>query len=253
MKKHVPQIYWEQLFLNELSPEKARSITDKSSDNLLRTIETSNSEILEQYPPSFIKERIIRRLDSEGKTEHKPPVFRSYALRFIPIAAALIFLTLNLVQPGKAPQPNNIVRAKGLTPELSVYIDENNSPTELFNNDFVSESDLIQLTYNAAGNRYGVIFSIDGRGVITLHYPENKSSAPLIDPNGSHALPFSYELDDAPGFERFYFISSKQEFSISTILKSAESIIKDGSAATIETLDLTTEFDQQTIILKKDH
>ena len=253
MKKHVPQIYWEQLYLNELSPEKARSITDKSSDKLLKNIEASNSEILKQYPPSFMKERIIRRFDFENKTEHKTPVFRSYALRFIPIAAILVFLTLNLSQPGRIIDPNNTIRPKGLTPELSVYIDENNSPAELFNNDFVSESDLIQLTYNAAGNRYGVIFSIDGRGVITLHYPEDKNSTPLIDPNGNHALPFSYELDDAPEFERFFFISSKKEFDINTILKSAESIIKQGSAAAIETLDLTTEFDQQTIILKKDH
>ena len=253
MKKHVPQIYLEQFYLNELSPEKARSIRKTASDDSIKSIELSNKEILEQYPPLFIKEGILRRLDFENKIKPEKPVFRSHMLRFIPIAAALIFLTLNLAQPGRNPGPNDIIRSKGLTPELSVYIEENNSPAELFNNDFVSESDLIQLTYNAAGNRYGVIFSIDGRGVITLHYPEDKNSTPLINPNGSHALPFSYELDDAPGFERFFFISSKQEFDIDTILKSAESIIKFGSAATIEKLELTAEFDQQTIILKKDY
>lgn len=253
MKKNVPLIYLEQLYLNELSQEKAEGIIDTSLDDSFKNIELSNKEILEQYPPSFIKEKIIRRLDFENRSKHKKPFSRSHILKFAPIAAALLILTLNLTGPGNNQQVDDIIRPKGLTPQLSVYIEENNSPEELFNNDFVSESDLIQLTYNAAGNRYGVIFSIDGRGVITLHYPKDKNSTPLIDPNGSHALPFSYELDDAPGFERFFFISSKQEFDINTILQSAENIIKYGSPATIETLNLTTDFDQQTIILKKDH
>ena len=153
--------------------------------------------------------------------------------------------------PANNQQVDDIIRSKGLTPELSVYIEENNSPEELFNNDFVSESDLIQLTYNAAGNKYGVIFSIDGRGVITLHYPEDKNSIPSIDPNGSHALPFSYELDDAPEFERFFFVSSKQNFDIETILKSAEAITKFSNPETIDKLNLMADFDQKTIILKK--
>lgn len=253
MKKHIPEIYLEQLYLNELSPQKAGSIDFTESENQLKGIELSNKEIIEQYPPAFIKEGIIRKLNSKTEKQAKKQDFRFYILRAVPIAAALVILTLNLSQLYKTQTPNEIIRSKGLTPELSIYIDKNNSPAELFNNDFVSESDLIQLTYNAAGNKYGVIFSIDGRGVITLHYPENDNTTPFIDPNGSHALPFSYELDDAPKFERFFFISSKQEFNISTILKSAEIIGNSGSPETIDTLDLTKEFDQQTIILKKDN
>jgi hypothetical protein len=255
VKKHVPQIYLEQLHLNELSPERVKSMNESSSEKLdkdMKSIELSNKEILEQYPPAFIKERIIRRMDSENKTDSVKSFYRSNILKFAPIAAALVILTINLAGLRNTQQVDDIIRSKGLTPELSVYIDENNSPEELFNNDFVSESDLIQLTYNAAGNRYGIIFSIDGRGVLTLHYPEDKNITPLIDPNGSHALPFSYELDDAPGFERFFFVSSKNEFDIDTVLDSAESVIQYGSAATLETLELTTGFDQQTIILKKD-
>ncbi|MCK5153735.1 MAG: hypothetical protein KAQ93_05190 [Spirochaetales bacterium] len=251
MKKHVPEIYLEQLYLNELSPKKTGSIDNEDTDNLLKDIELSNKEILEKYPPSFIKEGILRKLNNKSETKSKKTDFRSFTLKAVPIAAALIFLTLNLSHLNQTTSQDNIIRSKGLTPELSVYIDRNNAPSELFNNDIVSESDLIQLTYNAAGNKYGVIFSIDGRGVITLHYPEDKNSTPLIDPNGSHALPFSYELDDAPAFERFFFVSSKQVFDISTILKSAENILKYENPETIKTLKLTTEFNQQTIILKK--
>lgn len=251
MKRHIPEIYLEQFYLDELSEHKTGIINIK--DDLLKNIELSNKKILEQYPPSVIKEGIIRKLNDKKKTEPKKSDLRSYILKSVPIAAALIFLTLNLSNLNKTTGPENIIRAKGLTPELTAYIDKDNSPARLFNNDLVSESDLIQLTYNAAGNKYGVIFSIDGRGVITLHYPEDKYSTPLIDPNGSHALPFSYELDDAPEFERFFFISSKQVFDVDTILKSAEGIFKYDSPETIELLNLAKELDQQTIIFKKDN
>ena len=251
VKKNVPDIYLEQLYLNELSLKGAESITKTDSEKLLNSIEVSNKEILDKYPPSFIKENIIRKLNNKPETKSNTIDFRSLILRSVPLAAALIFLTLNFSQLYRTHEPNNIIRSKGLTPELSVYIDKNNSPAELFNNDFVSESDLIQLTYNAAGNKYGVIFSIDGRGVITLHYPESKKITPFIDPNGSHALPFAYELDDAPDFERFFFVSSKQEFNINVILKSAEGILNKDNPELIDTLDLTKDFDQQTIILKK--
>jgi len=251
VKKHVPNIYLEQLYLNELSPQKAGSINIEESDNLLKGIELSNKEIIEQYPPTFIKEGIIRKLNNKTDMQAKKQDFRFYMLRAVPIAAALVILTLNLSQLYRIEEPNEIIRSKGLSPELSIYIDKNNSPAELFNNDFVYESDLIQLTYNAAGNKYGIIFSIDGRGVITLHYPVNEDSSPLIDPNGSHSLPFSYELDDAPEFERFYFVSSKQNFDINTILKSAKDILKYDYPETIEKLNLSADFDQETIILKK--
>ncbi len=249
VKKHVPEIYLEQLYLKELSPQKAESLTN--TDSFLNSIELSNKEILKQYPPLFIKEGIIRKLNNKNEKKSKKQDFKFYILRAVPIAAALVFLTLNLSQLYITQEPNNIIRSKGLNPELSIYIDKNNSPAELFDNDFVAESDIIQLTYNAAGNKYGVIFSLDGRGVITLHYPENIYSTPIIDPNGSHALPFSYELDDAPKFERFFFVSSKQKFNISTILKSAEDIFNYNNPETIKNLNLTAEFDQQTIILKK--
>jgi len=249
VKKHVPEIYLEQLYLNELSSQKAETIENK--DNLIKNIELSNKEILEKYPPSFINENIIRKMNNKPEIKSKKIIFTPFLLKSVPIAAALIFLTLNLSHLSQNTKPDDIIRSKGLAPELSVYIDKDNSPAELFNNDLVSESDLIQLTYNAAGNKFGVIFSIDGRGIITLHYPDNKNGIPFIDPNGSHALPFSYELDDAPKFERFFFISSKQEFNISTILKSAEDILQYDSPETMEILNLSTDFDQQTIILKK--
>ena len=255
MKTKVPQIYLEQLYLDELSSEKVEKITNKYPEKLLFQIEESNRKILDQYPPAYIKEKILRKLNTKNKNFQKKTNFRTHVLKFAPIAAALIFLTLNLghlYQPEKNPKHGNIVRQKGLTPNLSVFKDNGIAPVELFNDDLVAESDIIQLTYNAAGKKFGVIFSIDGRGILTLHYPKNKYDTPAITPNGNHALPFSYELDDAPDFERFYFISSNKEFNISTVLKSAEITIKNGNVSTIKSLNLPSGFDQESILLRKD-
>jgi hypothetical protein len=252
VKKHVPQIYWEQLYLNEITDKRAGIIQTPFSADILGSIEASNKEILDQYPPAFMKEEILRKLDFSEDKQNRKTVFRSGILRMAPIAAALIILTINLVYLDKSDPIENIIRSKGIEPVLSIYIDKNNSPSELFNNDLVSEADLIQLTYNSAGKRYGTIFSIDGRGVITLHHPVDRNSEPLIDPNGSHALPFAYELDDAPEFEKFFFISSNTNFRVDNILKSADKLIKKGGILKSEKLDISSDFDQQTIMLKKD-
>ena len=44
MKKHVPEIYLEQLYLNELSAKKSGSIDNEDLDNLLNSIKLSNRE-----------------------------------------------------------------------------------------------------------------------------------------------------------------------------------------------------------------
>jgi hypothetical protein len=251
MRKNIPQIYLEQIYLNELPSSRIETVNNQSIGILIEPIKQSNREILDTYPPAEMTEILLRKMNAENREDKKTPVFRSSILKFTPIAAALIILTLNLAYLGKNSQQDNIIRAKGLTPELSVYMDNGKNPVELSTNDTVSESDIIQLTYNAAGNRYGMIFSIDGRGIITLHYPVNKNSEPGLDPNGSHALPFSYELDDAPDFERFFFVSSNKKFNIGTVLESAENTIAQGSASTAKYLNLSSDFDQNSILLKK--
>jgi len=69
--------------------------------------------------------------------------------------------------------------------------------------------DRIQLTYDARAP-HGVIWSVDSRGVRSLHFPSAPCDSTALGEGRSRPLPFSWELDDAPGSERFYFTTSSQ-------------------------------------------
>ena len=57
------------------------------------------------------------------------------------------------------------------------------------------------------------LVSIDGRGVATLHFPDDVDPTALAH-GGAMALDHSYELDDAPGFERFLRVTAGQRLPL---------------------------------------
>ena len=92
------------------------------------------------------------------------------------------------------------------------------------NGDFAHSGDVIQIAYNAGSSEYGVIFSVDGNGNITRHFPENSwEAAQLLHRADDTPLDFSYELDNAPDFVCFIMVTSKKQFNLNGL----ESAIKN--------------------------
>jgi hypothetical protein len=75
--------------------------------------------------------------------------------------------------------------------------------------DAARKGDLLQIAYVSAGQPFGVIFSLDGSGAVTLHYPAEDLSSTKLQPNEQILLKTSYELDDAPAYERFFFVTAQ--------------------------------------------
>lgn len=65
------------------------------------------------------------------------------------------------------------------------------------------------MSYVAAGRAHGVIVSIDGRGQVTLHFPADAGAPTALESGRAVPLSHSYELDDAPLFERFMFVTAE--------------------------------------------
>ncbi|MEZ4235202.1 MAG: hypothetical protein R3F59_03370 [Myxococcota bacterium] len=65
--------------------------------------------------------------------------------------------------------------------------------------DWADEGDVVQLAVRSQGVR-ATILSVDGRGVVTEHL------APRSVPAGWVPLDHAFELDDAPGYERFLLL-----------------------------------------------
>jgi hypothetical protein len=91
----------------------------------------------------------------------------------------------------------------------------------------IRAGDLIQLGYVAADQPFGVIFSVDGRKKVTLHYPPHVAGPTVLAPGGLRYLPYAFELDDAPDFERVIFVTGGQPLDVRAVLAAARRLAQD--------------------------
>ena len=273
MKHHeVPEILIEQYALGELSPEKAREIEQSPSfAERIARIEQSNAEILAQYPPDQFVARIRNQVAAEQAREAdrtaprqawKRPVVRwlTVALPGAAVIVAGVFIAVQgFVGSGFGASGSNVddvVRLKGSVPELSVYRlvegpDTRDAEAEkLFDGALARAGDRLQLEYNAGDREYGAIISVDGRGGVYPHFPVALSSEPKLVVGRDQRLPFGYQLDDAPRFEHFYFITSRETFSVQQLIQTVRSQA-DRITERADSLELGNEFEIISVTIRK--
>jgi hypothetical protein len=150
-----------------------------------------------------------------------------------------------------------ITRTKGLEAHLLVFRKIETGVEQLETGDTARSKDLLQLAYIAGENKFGLIFSIDGRKVVTYHFPEKDwrylEHAPDLTGPEKVSLPRSYELDDAPDYERFFFVSSEQPIELDQVLLGLEKLLSS-PVENIKTdlLSLSSEIHQDTFLLNKE-
>jgi len=261
--KKIPDMYLEQFVLGELNAEKEAEIRELMEHNgeintRVRSISESNNQFLSEKHHSSIQSdinrRVIRRLIKSEKKEFQPWQFASVGM--IAILALYLVTPYSYYSPQKEIEsqiyetPSDI-RLKGIKPELHIYRKQNNFVEHIENKQLVKENDLLQIKYQGAGYQYGLIFSVDGRGETTLHFPEAKDQSNKIQPQGDIALPFAYQLDDAPNYERFFLITSHKKFDIDEVLTLSKKIQKNNMQNENVLLDLPEEVYQTSILLTK--
>jgi hypothetical protein len=105
------------------------------------------------------------------------------------------------------------LRIKGLSARMEVWKKTGDSAVQMENLGEAREGDEIQLRYAVAEKCYGLLFSMDGNGTITMHMG-HENRAVELEPGKMTTLPFAYKLDNAPKFEKFFFLTSKNEFEL---------------------------------------
>ena len=258
-RQEISDLLLEQYLLGELSPRLQRKVREElSRDPSLRArheaITRSNREILERYPPSLIAKEISRRAApavQRRASRWNPPLAIGLPAAAAVLIAFSFFMFRDLVAPDNT-------RIKGISPHMSAWIGTAQGARDLAPGSLVGRGDVIQLSYTAGEAKYGVIFSIDGRGTVTWHMPAGFSgtprAAPMLDRQGQVFLPSAYELDDAPGFERFFFIFAEKPFDIAPVAEAVRSLAaRPGSADRLD-LSLPSGIRQYSLLLKKrDH
>jgi hypothetical protein len=112
--------------------------------------------------------------------------------------------------------------------------------------------DVIRVGYRAAGRTHGVIVSIDGRGAVTMHLPTDGDRAAALDRGATVLLDHAYELDDAPRWERFYFITGATPFSVAPVLDAARRAATTPAYVSTARLTLPAGLDQSAFSLQKE-
>jgi hypothetical protein len=103
------------------------------------------------------------------------------------------------------------------SPRLEIWRQTEGKAEVLKPGSTVRAFDSLQIAYLAAGRAYGMIVSLDGRGRLTLHYPDSFNAEPVLDQGAPTVLGFAYQLDDAPRFERFFFVTSRERFRVDVV------------------------------------
>lgn len=257
-KTTVSQLLLEKLALGELAPDEAHRVRlqlerEDGGVDRLHALRRSNEEILMTHPPRVVVPRIRQ---ATRKTSR-----RSLVLFLAPVAAlatvALVFAQSPTTTDGGFSEPGletaDEVRAKGDAPVLRVYRQTNDGNERLQPGATVAAGDLIQVAYVAMGNGYGVVFSIDGRGAVTLHHPTRAGDPQALLKSGEVFLPRAYKLDDAPLYERFFIVGSKQApVDLDAVLAGARAIAADPVTAQGAFLTLPDGLEQYSITIRKE-
>ncbi len=258
----VPDLILEQYRLNELPPQDVERVErllreDETLQHRLEALDRSDAEIARQYPPAWMAER-VRERQSRGSSVPVRPRDR-VRLWGVPatIGAAAIVLVFMLPHPATTPfwKPAPVTdtdRIKGLGPALAVFRRSARGTETLADGDVARPGDLLRLGYTSAGRAYGVIVSIDGRGAVTLHLPPNGGRAASLGRNGQVLLDQAYELDDAPSWERFYFITGDSAFEVAPILDAARRSAARDLRSPPAALAIPGELTQSTFSLQKE-
>lgn len=231
----MPDWLLERIAAGDLPPERAEALrrrleAEGGGGERLAALASSNAEILAAYPTAEMVRAIRGRAAAEttegaatGGTRARPFwVVGAPALAFA-AAIAAVFL-LPPARPGGSTATTPIVatggaddgdRVKGLDPRLRIYRKLGKKVELLEDGAAARPGDELQLAYVAAGRRYGAVLSLDGAGRVTFHLPVagGAPTAVSLRAQGEVSLPASYQLDAAPRFERFLFITSDTPFS----------------------------------------
>ncbi|WP_375755353.1 ActD-like protein [Corallococcus exercitus] len=271
----TPDWLLERIALGELPPDELVAARDRLSREpdgpaRLAALEADSRATLEALSPDRVarevKARFARASTPAAPRAEAPPSRPSW--RFLPalvpvLAAATLFV---LVRPGASSQEQEArdpwsatgstpgvlepTRSKGLQPRLDVHRQAATRTERLTDGAPAQAGDVVQLSYTAAGHAHGVILSVDGRGTVTPHLPAPGDTSAPLERSGTHLLPRAYELDDAPGFERFFLITADAPFELDGVMAAARVLAASPEARTAP-LTLPTGLGQTSFLLEK--
>lgn len=235
----LPDWLVERAALDEL-PAGSRARLDAADPRELAdriaALRDDNARELAAYPPGPAVAQI--RAEAGKQRTARSRRMRAVVLG-VATSAAAVLVVAHFARPHAAPVAMHVddgdgdgVRVKGRA-RLTAFRQVGDQAEQLAPDALCQAGDVIQLRYNAGGKRYGMIASLDGAGVVTLHYPATEDAPPeatKLAPQTT-ALPSSYALDDAPRFERFFFLTANEPIDLQQSLQALHALAQHSDSA----------------------
>lgn len=223
-QEKLPQWKLERYILGELPADELRQIEQQIEANpdlkeRLAELGEEDRQLLERYPDAWVGRQIRQRVQERatgGRVRSGGLSWKRWLAPALAVCCLALFLPglLELEQSGGV---DGGIRLKGLQPQLHVFRKTAASQERLEEGAVATQGDVVQLVYQAAGSAYGAIFSIDGKGAVTWHLPERGTQAVALQQGMADTLGYAYELDDAPDWERFYFVTAPTSFELAEL------------------------------------
>ncbi|MEZ4449985.1 MAG: hypothetical protein R3B09_10945 [Nannocystaceae bacterium] len=271
MDERIPDLLLEKAALDELTPAEARALDERLAGApegalaaQLQALRDDDAAILAAHPPARAAAVIERRL-ADARARRRSPLWIAGPM-IVATAAIALWVRLGdegVAGPIDAPVATTAaglddagpegVRLKGLEPHLELHRRGGAGAERLDEGARVAAGDVLQVSYVAAGRRRGLVLSIDGRGLVTLHYPEREGGPIELKQDGAIPLTHSYELDDAPAFERFVFVTAEgpaARIDVDAVVAAAQAVAR-GSAARSAPLALGPGLGQRSFVVEK--
>jgi hypothetical protein len=260
----VPDLLLERYRLGELPEPEASALRQRlEADPELRervaALDRSDVEIRRLMPAALLAERVRSRLAAARQPVElrRPAVSHPWRWPAALLAAGALALALSLrvspvAPPSGGPGLVDSDRVKGLRPALSLYRKTAGGSEALADGGLARAGDVIRVGYRSLGRRYGVILSIDARGGVTRHLPERGGTAARLEGGAVVLLPHAYELDDAPGWERFFFVTAETPFEVAGVEAAGRRAAAGGTSTAPESLPLPSGLEQSTFLLTKE-
>jgi len=262
MRSEIPDLILEQYRLGELAVAETEHVeqllsADAALQRRLDALDESDAEISRAYPAAWVAQRVCARLPAAASPAARwrvPLAFAAAAVVLLLFPREWIDMAFRMVAGPAGQATPDADRIKGLQPSLAIYRRTAAGSEKLADGSVARAGDLLRVGYAGAGRGYGVILSIDGRGTVTLHLPPaGERAAPLVS-GGITLLEQAYELDEAPGWERFYFVTSDTPFDVAPIMTAARKASggADGSRRPPATLAITSGLSQSAFSIQKE-
>jgi len=246
--KPMAELLLERYRLGELPAAamaglRARCEADPDLRARLEALDHSDAAILAAHPPaSMVRDLLAKRETGAGMRPSRqtglpgglpgrPGKPRRDRKAFWAAPAGLAFACAILLAVRHLPDPGNTqvtespeayaIRLKGAEAGLAIFRKANGGAELLPPHALAKTGDTLQVFYHSRGPAFGVIFSVDGAGSVTLHLPEEGGSATALQTGDLLPLPHAYRLDRAPRLERFFLITAPRPFPLDGLLERA--------------------------------